>query len=446
MVAVKALCDAGVPFDCFEKSDRVGGNWVFKNRNGMSSAYRSLHINTSRGRMQYADFPMPSDYPDYPHHELIARYFEAYVETFGLRDKIRFETSVESVVPEGSGYSVTLDNGQRRRYDALIVANGHHWDPRLPEPRVPGNFSGIELHSHHYIDPGEPVDLIDRRVVVVGAGNSAMDIACELGRKGNSAKVFLSMRRGAWVLPKYLLGKPLDRVSLGVGVLPPAARRKLAQALYRVIIGRFEDYGLSPPDHELGQAHPTISSELFSMLGSGDITPKPAIRCFEGQKVTFADGSSDGVDAVVYCTGYKVSFPFFEPSFLAAPDNDLPLFRRVFAPRHPNLFFIGLCQPLGAIMPIAEAQAKWVALYLTGRYALPPLRAMLADIERERRLMFARYVPSQRHTMQVDFDDYMKSLRAEVASGKTRACKLGFRLPVVPASREATRAHARTAE
>src|SRR6476469_4461658 len=85
---------SGIPFECFEKSDKVGGNWVFGNKNKMSSAYRSLHINTSRDRMEYADFPMPHDYPDFPHHTQIARYFDAYVDHFGLRDKITFETGV----------------------------------------------------------------------------------------------------------------------------------------------------------------------------------------------------------------------------------------------------------------------------------------------------------------------------------------------------------------
>mgnify|MGYP000599985048 CR=1 FL=1 len=70
---------------------------------------------------------------------------------------------------------------------------------------------------------------------------------------------------------------------------------------------------------------------------------------------------------IVYCTGYKVTFPFFDRSFVDAPGNDLPLFRRVFDPKVPDLAFIGLLQPLGAIMPLAEAQGQWVADYLRGK-------------------------------------------------------------------------------
>src|SRR3954447_20050462 len=88
IAAAKALHEHGVPFTVFEASDRVGGNWVFGNRNGMSAAYRQLFINTSRDRMQYSDYPMPKSYPDFPHHTQIAAYFDAYVERFGFRGRI----------------------------------------------------------------------------------------------------------------------------------------------------------------------------------------------------------------------------------------------------------------------------------------------------------------------------------------------------------------------
>ena len=95
IAAAKALLDRGIPFDCFEKSDQVGGNWVFGNRNGMSAAYRDLFINVSRERMSYGDYPMPTSYPDFPHHTHIKEYFDKYVDHFGLREHITFETGVE---------------------------------------------------------------------------------------------------------------------------------------------------------------------------------------------------------------------------------------------------------------------------------------------------------------------------------------------------------------
>jgi hypothetical protein len=428
IAAAKALHERGVPFDCFEKSDRVGGNWVFGNANGMSSAYRSLHINTSRERMEYTDFPMPKSYPDFPHHSQIAAYFDAYVEHFGFRDCIQFETGVEHAAREADGtWTIALDTGETRRYDALVVANGHHWDPRWPEPPFPGSFDGTQTHAHHYID-NEPFK--GRRVVVVGMGNSAMDIAVESSFVAE--QTFLSSRRGAHIVPKYLFGRPLDQIGVNklTGALPWAFRKAIFTSFYRVGVGQMEDYGLPRPDHDLGDAHPTISADFLNRVAHGEIGYKPNIAELLGDRVRFEDGSVEQVDTIVWCTGYKVTFPFFDADLISAPDNDLPLFRRVFHPNIDNVFFVGLLQPLGAIMPLSEAQGQWIAAYLRGEYALPVSAALREDIERERAKMFKRYVASKRHTMQVDFDNYLYALGRERRAGARRVREHGFRLPV----------------
>jgi dimethylaniline monooxygenase (N-oxide forming) len=430
IAAAKALHEAGIPFDCFEKSDRVGGNWVFANKNGMSSAYRSLHINTSRERMEFSDFPMPRDYPDFPHHVQIAAYFDAYVDRFGLRDRITFETGVAQAERDADGvWTVALDTGQTRRYDALVIANGHHWDPRWPEPPYPGSFDGEQLHAHFYVD-AEPFR--DKHVLVVGIGNSAMDIAVEASYV--AARTILSSRRGAYVLPKYLFGRPLDQIGVNrfSGATPWALRKRFFKAVYRVGVGRVEDYGLPRPDHDLGEAHPTISADFLNRVAHGEIAYRPAIASLDGDRVRFVDGSTEQIDAIVWCTGYQVTFPFFDPQLISAPGNDLPLFRRVFHPDVERVFFVGLLQPLGAIMPLAEAQGRWIAAYLRGEYALPPAAELRADMARERRRMLKRYVPSARHTMQVDFDAYLHELRRELHAGQRRAREQGLRLPVPP--------------
>jgi len=422
LTAVKALKDAGLPVQCFEKSDRVGGNWVFKNKNGQSSAYRSLHINTSRERMQFRDFPMPKSYPDYPRHDLIARYFQDYSDAFGLEEQIRFEVTVDRADPRREGgFRLTLSDGTVENCDALIVANGHHWDPAWPEPAIPGEFSGLELHSHAYLDPDEPYALRGKRVVVVGMGNSAMDIACELGHPGVAEQVWLSARRGAWVLPKYAFGKPIDQNSVLPSFLPASVRRSLAELWYRLAVGRPEDFGLPKPDHHLDQAHPTLSSDILTRLGSGDVIGKPALVGRDGTRVHFADGSSETVDAIIYATGYNVKFPFLENDVVAPMANDLPLFLRIFPLDREDLCFIGLAQPVGAVMPLAEAQSKLVAELLSGGYDLPDRAERQQRTERERAQMFARYVPSRRHTMQIDYDEYLTSLAAETKAGRTRA-------------------------
>jgi|HubBroStandDraft_2_1064218.scaffolds.fasta_scaffold19551_2 dimethylaniline monooxygenase (N-oxide forming) len=418
ITAIKALHERGIPFDCFEKSDRIGGNWVFENSNGMSAAYRDLFINTSRPRMEYTDFPMPSSYPDFPHHTQIAAYFEAYVDHFGLRERITFETGVQHASRDEHGvWTVELDTGETRRYDALIVANGHHWNTRWPEPAFAGadSFSGTQMHAHSYLDNSI---FAGKRVVVLGMGNSAMDIAVESSYVAE--RTYLAARRGVWIIPKYLFGKPIDQIRNDPRI-PFKIRQRITQQLIRSYAGPPERYGLPKPDHRMGDAHPTVSGRILDRIQHGTITPKPNIDRFEASHVRFLDGSEVEADVVVYCTGYKITFPFFDEDFICAPDNHIELFRRVFHPDIPNVFFIGLLQPLGAIMPLAEAQGAWVGDYLVGDYALPAQAEMCADIEADQAAMRARYVASKRHTIQVDYDDYLYALAKERVAGGARA-------------------------
>ncbi len=412
IAAAKTLHQRGIDFVAYEASDRVGGNWVFQNANGMSSAYSTLHINTSRERMEYPDFPMPRSYPDFPHHSHIAAYFDAYVDHFGFRDRIRFQTPVGRAEKTADGWDV---DGEP--FDALIVANGHHWDARWPEPAFPGadTFAGEQIHAHEYRDPEQ---LRGKHVVVLGMGNSAMDIAVDASY--NAASTTLAARRGAYVVPKYMFGRPADQLRNDPRV-PFAIRRAIVSGLIKAYVGDMTRYGLPKPDHRFGEAHPTVSGRILDRLAHGAIAAKPNIARLDGDRVHFADGTSVHADLVVYCTGYKVSFPFFAPDLIAAPGNDLPLFRRVFHPDVDGVYFVGLLQPLGAIMPLAAAQSEWIADHLTGRYALPAGGALRADIAAERAAMFKRYVASPRHTMQVDFDDYLLALDKERAAGAERA-------------------------
>jgi cation diffusion facilitator CzcD-associated flavoprotein CzcO len=416
IVACQVLDARGVAFDCFEKGSFVGGNWRFENDNGMSSAYRSLHINTSRRVMAFRTLPMPDHYPDYPDHFQMAAYFDEYVDHFGLRPKIRFRTEVLSAEPVDGEWEVTVEDAEGKReagrYRAVVVANGHHWDPRWPEPAFPGSdeFEGEQIHVHHY---REPDVLPGKRVLVLGIGNSATDVAVESSRIADAT--FISMRRGAYVIPKYINGKPIDELSNPVtSMLPIAVQRFFASRALGIAAGDMTTYGLPKPDHKLFEAHPTVSSELLPRLGHGDIKVKPNIDRFSGGRtVRFADGSEEEIDLVVYCTGYKITFPFFDPEFLSAPDNRLPLYRRVVPVQRPGLYFIGLIQPLGPIMPLAEAQAEWVADLLGGRAKLPPEAEMRSDIAAEEAKMRKRYVASKRHTVEVDFHPYLREIRRE---------------------------------
>lgn len=415
LTTAKALKDRGLSYDCFDRSDDVGGNWYFGNPNGMSSAYRMLHIDSSKRRSQFADYPMPAEYPDFPHHSQIWQYFRDYADHFGLRETIQFHTGVEHCSQDSTGkWNVTLSTGETRVYDALFVCNGHHWSPRWPEPPFPGEFAGEMMHSHDYKDVEK---VRGKRVVVLGIGNSAMDISVESAYAAE--KVYLATRRGAHIAPKYVWGRPLDHWTNPW--MPYWFTRIVARFMIWVQVGPYEKYGLPTPDHRMLEAHPSVSTALYDRLAHGDITIKPNIARFEGDKVHFVDGTSVSADIVIFCTGYKVSFPFFDPDFISAPDNELPLYLRMVKPDVPNLFFIGLCQPLGAIFPISERQAVLAAEVIAGRCSLPPRDQMLAEMARDEAAMKKRYVRSKRHTMQVDFDPFMHRLSNVLRDGTRRA-------------------------
>jgi thioredoxin reductase len=431
IAAAQVLHERGIGFDCFEAGSEVGGNWRYLNDNGMSSAYRSLHINTSRQLMEYSSFPMPVDLPDYPNHWQIAAYFDAYVDHFGFRDRISFRTEVVKVEPapgRGAGYDVTTrtrnvhgeaSEPEVRRYTDVVVANGHHWDPRWPEPSYAGaeTFPGQQLHAHYYRTPEA---LAGKRVLVLGIGNSASDIAVESSRV--AAETYLAMRRGAHIIPKYLFGVPTDHLTSSPLARGPVRLQQLGMAaMLRLSQGRVADYGLPEPDHAVLHAHPTVSDELLGRLGHGDIDVRPNIDRFEGSKVFFVDGTAVEVDVVIYCTGYKVTFPFLGEQVVPVRDNRVDLYRRVVSPDHPGLYFVGLIQPLGAIMPLAEAQSAWVADLLDGRGALPSYDEMRVQIREYDERLAKRYVASKRHTIQVDFHAYLAELGRERRRSQERA-------------------------
>jgi hypothetical protein len=218
-----------------------------------------------------------------------------------------------------------------------------------------------------------------------------------------------------------VFGKPIDAKGVLPELLPDPVKTSLAELWYRLEVGRPGDFGLPAPDHRLGHAHPTLSDELLPLLRAGKLQARGALARCEGARVHFADGASAEVDAIVFATGYKVTFPFFDPGFVAAPGNELPLFLRCFHLEHPRLLFAGLCQPLGAIMPLVESQGRLFARYLTGRYRLPPSAEMRRRTQAERERVRRRFVASQRHTMQVDFDAYLAALAEETRQGELRA-------------------------
>lgn len=414
ITAAKALKEKGISFDCFEKGSKIGGVWRFNNDNGLSSAYRSLHINTNRVVMAYSDFPMPDDYPMFPHHSDIIEYFENYVEHFKLREHITFNTSVVDVVRNADGtYNVTLDNRQSYDYQYVIVANGHHWNPRFPTPAFKGEFTGEVLHSHYY---REAEQVQDKDVLVVGIGNSAVDIACEAARL-HTGKVVISTRSGAYIIPNWIWSIPFDNLANPLTAkLPFWLQRFLFKTTLWLARGKQEDYGVPKPNRPVLSEHPTLSQDLLNLSGRGLIRFKPNIKEFRGKTVVFEDGTEQDFDMIVYATGYKVTFPFLKhyAQFDVEETNDIRLYKKVIHPDYKNLFFLALIQPLGAIMPLAEIQAKWIAKIIKGESKLPSKEVMLKSIEEDKQKLAQRYKQTPRHTLQVDFFTYKENIEKEM--------------------------------
>lgn len=406
MVAAKALYEAKIPFDCFEKGSAIGGNWLYNNDNGMSSAYQSLHINTSKQLMAFSDFPMPDSYPDYPNHELVYQYFENYIDKFGFRDKISFNTSVEKVEKLADNkYLVTTNKFPAKEYTHVIVTNGHHWSPKWAT--FEGDFSGTVSHSHHYKTYN---GFEGKRVLIVGIGNSAVDIACELTTVASSVTV--STRSGAYIMPKYLFGRPTDHLSKPpLAYAPIFLQRLVLNLVLKLNIGNQANYGVPVPKRKILKEHPTISQEFLNKTGHGKIKIKPNIHKLNGSEVVFTDGTSQEFDHIIYSTGYEIKFPFFPKIFFTVQHNELSLYEYVVDPNHSGLFFIGFIQPLGAVMPLAELQAAWVANMINGLAPLPSKNKMDNWITTNRKKMAQRYGDSARHTLEVDFYPYKRQLK-----------------------------------
>lgn len=407
LTAAKNLLEQGLnKFTLFEKNDKPGGNWIFNESNAHSSIYETTHLISSKRLSSFEDFPMPDDYPDYPSHKQILRYFENYAEHFNLYPYLALRTEVISVrLCMGKKWVICYQNASGTHeeiFDYLMVANGHHWDPYLPE--YPGSFDGEILHSHRY---KKAAAFKDKKVLVVGGGNSACDIAVEIARiAGNTA---ISMRKGQHIFPKFILGKPTDIAFRYVNWLPFSLRQRLAKLFIRVLQGRYQKYQLKNPETLPLETHPTINSELLYSIRHGKISPRSGIKHFAGQSVVFTDGHEENFDTIIFATGYKTSFPFFDKHFLDFSTLiEVPLYKKMIHPNFESLFFIGLFQPQGCIWPLADFQAKIAAKMIKGSLKRPDnLDILIAkEINQGRK----KYLANPRHSLEVDYPDFRKQL------------------------------------
>lgn len=415
LTAAKNCLESGLDVTVFEKNDKVGGNWVFNSSTGHSSVYENTHIISSRNWSEYEDFPMPDHYPEYPNHRQLQAYFESYARHFGVMEQILFETVVDQVERTEDGqwqvrYTDRDGSSHTRVYSHLMVANGHHWNPKYPE--YPGKFNGTFSHSHDF--KGVDDSWRGRRVLVIGAGNSACDVSVEAARLADH--VGLSMRSPQWFLPKFMFGLPSDVLGAKNPWMPGKVRQWLFTLLLKLLQGNYEKkYGLPAPKELVLSHHPSVNSDLLDFVRHGRIKPRPAIKALDGDSVIFTDGRREEYDTIVACTGFWISFPFFDSKLVDFQNAArVPLYRKMLHKDYDNLYFVGLFQPLGCIWPLADYQAKLACQEILGNYQRP--KNMETAIQHEMDHPHLPFHAGGRHSTQVDYHKFRKELKKELAS------------------------------
>ena len=357
LATARALERAGIAWTGYEAASDVGGLWDITNPR--STVYESAHLISSRTTTEFAELPM-DETVDYPGHRALRRYFGRYADAFGLRDRYRFGTRVTRLEPHGSGsarWRVADDRGGDEVYDGVVIASGTLAEP--VENRIPGSFGGELLHSSRY----KTAEIFDgERVLVVGGGNSGCDIAADA--VGRAASVDLAVRRGAWFIPRYILGRPADTLNQG-RPLPAPIKQAIDSRVLTALVGDPTRFGFPKPDHRIYESHPVVNSHVLQLAGQGDLRVRPGVARFDGSGVRFDDGSSDDYDLVLLATGYRLDYPFVDRTHLAWRGAAPHLFLNIFPPSFNGLFVVGMLEASGIGWQGRAEQAELVASYLS---------------------------------------------------------------------------------
>lgn len=405
LLQAAALKARHIPFEILDAGRAPGGIWDIDRPD--TPMYESAHFISSRQLSEFPGFPMPDDYPAYPRHDRILRYIQAFARHHDLERHITFGVRVESARRrDGGGWIVTTNQGEARSYDALCVATGTTWFPRVPD--VPGQFDGEMYHSSRYRSPRE---FEGKRVLIVGGGNSAADIACDAAR--SAARAFISLRRGYHFIPKFIFGTPADVFSHNGPQLPRwLEERVFGFLINRILVGDLTRFGLPKPDHPILRSHPIMNTQILHHLGHGDLHARKDVQAFAGRTVRFEDGVTEEIDLVLWATGYDKRFPFLDEADLDRRGDALDLYLNVFHRRYGDLFFVGLFETDGAAYGLFSQQADLIAAYLDTA-TLPQAKSALDGLRSTDRPDLrggVRYIASPRHDYYVKGDVYAKTL------------------------------------
>lgn len=418
LVSMKTLQEKGFTVTGYEAGSKAGGLWVYESDSGQASAYRTLHINSEKTVTAFKDFPFPDDIQSYPTHWEMATYFQNYAEHFKL--DIRYKSRVASVepLPPKDGmpqWRVTTEAGVSDVYDSVVVSNGHFAVPNHV-PLYAEEFTGEYVHSHYYRFPGP---FLDKRVCVVGIGNSGADIAVDMA--GVAARTVVVARSGVLIRPKFIWGIPYVYVQLKFYKpwIPAKVRQRLQRFFTRLVNGRMEQYGLQPLTDE--RVHPTTNGTIIHHLAYHHITAKKGVDHVEGKRIFFTDGTDEEFDSVIAATGYKIDAPFLSREVFPLENNYVGMYRRIVSPDWPGLFFTGLINsPEISLNYAFERQCEWLAEYLLGHAKFPDREGMHREIDEKQAWMKEHYRQTNRHTIEEETMAYTDELRRDLIEGYKR--------------------------
>jgi len=406
----KYLIAAGYDVTVYEAGSHVGGLWVYENDNGRSQAYKNLSIISSRRFTRFKDWDFDDDTPRFPTHRDMARYVHSYAEHFRVLDRVRFRTPVKAVEPQFSKgetgkWRVTTEQGDSEEYDGVAVATGHLNEP-LHVEMFRDQFGGQYLHSSQY---READSFVDKRVCVVGVGNSGVDIASDVCRVAD--RTVIVARSGAVIQPKVVFGIAWSDIAIGLRKrwIPNFVRTRIMDALIYAVHGDLRRLGIQRP---AGRTHPTLSESIIADIEYNRVSMKPGIVAIDGKELTFEDGSREEFDVLVGATGYRVFLPFIDESIVPVKGNHVDLFKRMFVPDWPGLYFIGMLNPLSTLNRIFEEQAELLVDVVAGRVPFPSPAEMWADIEDKNRRAAEIYTDSPRHEMEEPDFLYVEELHS----------------------------------
>ncbi|KIW14577.1 hypothetical protein PV08_07361 [Exophiala spinifera] len=403
LVTVKNLLEQDFDVTGFERNDYIGGIWHYSAKHDLS-ALSSTVVNISRERGCFTDFAFPPGTDSYPTAAQVDQYLHDYADAFNLHPHLRLSTNVQTVDRDDANncwrltvWFPSAQDPEVLEFDKLIIATGPNHKANMPDLAGRELFKGEITHSIAY---KQPELFRDKRVLVVGASNSAADTSTSL--IGTASKIYYSHRRGTVVLPRYLKdGTSLDH-SLNYrkmeikDTLDRVAPSMSVKFMDRVVTGiQQKEFGSFPPEWRLSPApsvlhqNPTVSDTLIPALARGKIesvhAPK---RVLNDHEIELEDGTVVSVDTIIFCTGYSLDYSFvgkYDPtrsldSTFAAADsgvklNETPrLYQNIFSLEQPSsLAFIGVAIIVFPAFLLADLSSMAIAQLWSNKPDTPTL-------------------------------------------------------------------------